>query len=237
MQEFLNGALSFILYIIPAAIIALFSRKLIKIPDELFRKILHFILLGAYIPLIFAFEKWWMASGFAVILIIILYPFLSLVEKIPAFSEFLNQRREGEIKNSMVLAVSMMALSTFVCWGIFGDRFFVLACVYAWGVGDAFAALFGKRFGKHKIKLPFADKNKSVEGTAAMFTTSAVSVFTVLMIRGGMGIFECAVTAILAAAASAYVELCTKNGYDTFTCPAAAMAIILPMIKILGADF
>lgn len=234
MQEFLNGALSFILYIIPAAIIALFSRKLIKIPDELFRKILHFILLGAYIPLIFAFEKWWMASGFAVILIIILYPFLSLVEKIPAFSEFINQRREGEIKNSMVLAVSMMALSTFVCWGIFGDRFFVLACVYAWGVGDAFAALFGKRFGKHKIKLPFADKNKSVEGTAAMFTTSAVSVFTVLMIRGGMGIFECAVTAILAAAASAYVELCTKNGYDTFTCPAAAMAIILPMIKILG---
>ena len=234
MQEFLNGALSFILYIIPAAIIALFSRKLIKIPDELFRKILHFILLGAYIPLIFAFEKWWMASGFAVILIIILYPFLSLVEKIPAFSEFLNQRREGEIKNSMVLAVSMMALSTFVCWGIFGDRFFVLACVYAWGVGDAFAALFGKRFGKHKIKLPFADKNKSIEGTAAMFTTSAVSVFTVLMIRGGMGIFECAVTAILAAAASAYVELCTKNGYDTFTCPAAAMAIILPMIKILG---
>ena len=234
MQEFLNGALSFILYIIPAAIIALFSRKLIKIPDELFRKILHFILLGAYIPLIFAFEKWWMASGFAVILIIILYPFLSLVEKIPAFSEFLNQRRDGEIKNSMVLAVSMMALSTFVCWGIFGDRFFVLACVYAWGVGDAFAALFGKRFGKHKIKLPFADKNKSVEGTAAMFTTSAVSVFTVLMIRGGMGIFECAVTAILAAAASAYVELCTKNGYDTFTCPAAAMAIILPMIKILG---
>ena len=234
MQEFLNGALSFILYIIPAAIIALFSRKLIKIPDELFRKILHFILLGAYIPLIFAFEKWWMASGFAVILIIILYPFLSLVEKIPAFSEFLNQRREGEIKNSMVLAVSMMALSTFVCWGIFGDRFFVLACVYAWGVGDAFAALFGKRFGKHKIKLPFADKNKSVEGTAAMFTTSAVSVFTVLMIRGGMGIFECAVTAILAAAASAYVELCTKNGYDTFTCPAAAMAIILPMIKIFG---
>lgn len=237
MQEFLNGALSFILYIIPAAIIALFSRKLIKIPDELFRKILHFILLGAYIPLIFAFEKWWMASGFAVILIIILYPFLSLVEKIPAFSEFINQRREGEIKNSMVLAVSMMALSTFVCWGIFGDRFFVLACVYAWGVGDAFAALFGKRFGKHKIKLPFADKNKSIEGTAAMFTTSAVSVFTVLMIRGGMGIFECAVTAILAAAASAYVELCTKNGYDTFTCPAAAMAIILPMIKILGADF
>ena len=234
MQEFLNGALSFILYIIPAAIIALFSRKLIKIPDELFRKILHFILLGAYIPLIFAFEKWWMASGFAVILIILLYPFLSLVEKIPAFSEFINQRREGEIKNSMVLAVSMMALSTFVCWGIFGDRFLVLACVYAWGVGDAFAALFGKRFGKHKIKLPFADKNKSIEGTAAMFTTSAVSVFTVLMIRGGMGIFECAVTAILAAAASAYVELCTKNGYDTFTCPAAAMAIILPMIKIFG---
>ena len=50
------------LYIIVAVGIMLFARKYLTIPNELFRKILHFILLGAYIPLVFAFEAWWMSA-------------------------------------------------------------------------------------------------------------------------------------------------------------------------------
>lgn len=45
MQEFLNGALSFILYIIPAAIIALFPENLLKFPTSFFGRsfILYFL--------------------------------------------------------------------------------------------------------------------------------------------------------------------------------------------------
>jgi len=28
--------------------------------------------------------------------------------------------------------------------------------------------------------------------------------------------------------------LCTRGGYDTITCPAAAMAVILPLIHLFG---
>lgn len=234
MQEFLYGGSMVILYLIPMALLALTARKLIKIPDELFRKILHFILLGAYIPLITAFETWWKASGFAVLLIIVLYPVLTLAEKLPAFASFVNQRRSGEIRNSMILAMSMMALSTLVCWGFFGDRYLVAACVYAWGIGDAFAALIGKRFGKHKIKMKLADHKKSVEGSAAFLITSAIAVFVVLMVRGGIEAFSCLIIALAGATIAMLVELCTKDGYDTFTCPTAAMAVILPLIHLLG---
>lgn len=234
MQEFLHGGSMVILYLIPMAIMALTARKLIKIPDELFRKILHFILLGAYIPLITAFETWWKASGFAAFLIVVLYPVLTLAEKLPAFSYFVNQRRNGEIRNSMILAMSMMALSTLVCWGLFGDRYLVVACVYAWGVGDAFAALIGKQFGKHKIKMRLADHKKSVEGSAAFLVTSAIAVWSVLMLRGGIGSVGCLMIALAAATMAMFVELCTKDGYDTFTCPAAAMIVILPLIRLLG---
>lgn len=234
MQEFLYGAGVVVLYIIPAAGLMFIARKFLKIPDELFRKILHFILLGAYIPLVFAFETWWMASGFAAALIALFYPAITLAERLPAFAAFINQRRNGEIKNSMILALTVMALSTCVCWGCFGDRYLVLACVYAWGVGDAFAALIGKQFGKHKIHLPFADPHKSVEGSAAMFVTSAISVWIVLLLRGGMDFGGCVVTALVAAAVSTLVEFCTKDGYDTFTCPAAAMLVILPLIRLIG---
>lgn len=234
MQDFLYGAAMIIVYLIPIAAVVLTARKLIKIPDELFRKILHFILLGAYIPLITAFKTWWLAAAFAVIFTVILYPLLTLAEKLPAFASFINQRKSGEIRNSMVLALSMMAISTTVCWGIFGDRYLVLACVYAWGVGDAFAALIGKQFGRHKVKFKFADHKKSVEGSMAFWITSAVAVWIVLMVRGGIGEAGCFITAMAGAAVAMFVELCTKDGYDTFTCPAAAMVVILPLIHLFG---
>ena len=233
MTEFLNGAGVFLLYILSLAGVFLTARAFVRIPDELFRKILHFILLGAYIPLCFAFDTWWKASALAVVLMGVFYPVITLAERLPAFASFLTQRRDGEIKNSMILALSMMALSTAVCWGLFGDRYLVLACVYAWGVGDAFAALVGRRFGRHKVCLPFADPRKSAEGTAAMFISSAIAVVTVLLLRGGLRFGACLGIGVAAAAVSAYAEACTKGGYDTFTCPAAAMAVILPLVRIL----
>lgn len=234
MQEFLYGSSAVVLYIIIMASSMIAARIFIKIPNELFRKILHFILLGAYIPLIYAFETWWKAAAFAVIFIIVLYPLLSGLEKLPVFASFLHQRRSGEIKNSMVLALGVMAVSTTVCWGLFGEKYLVIACVYAWGVGDAFAALIGKQFGKHKIRLRFADNQKSVEGSTAMLVTSAIAVWIILMLRGGIGMVGSAVIALAAATATMFVELCTKDGYDTFTCPAVAMVVILPLIRLMG---
>jgi len=210
------------------------ARKVLRIPDELYRKILHFFLLGAYFPFLFAFDTWWISAGFAAGLIVLFYPILVLAVRIPAFSTFMNERKKGEFKSSMVLALLTMVISISICWGIFGDRLLTLACVYAWGVGDAFAALIGKQFGKHKIKLPLADPRKSWEGSTAMFVSSVISVLTVLLVRGDMGFGPCLLISLLAAVATTYVELITKGGLDTVTCPAAAMAVILPLIHLLG---
>ena len=228
----LYGVRVTVLYILIAVGTVLLARKPFSIPDELFRKILHFILLGAYIPLVFAFEAWWMAAAFALSLIVILFPVLFFAEKIPMFSAFVNERKQGEFKSSMVLAVGMMAFSVTVCWGLFGDRYLVLASVYAWGIGDALAALVGKAYGKHKIRWKFADGKKSVEGSAAMFLCTFVSVFTVLLIRGGLSPIGCFVIALLTAPVCTLAELCAKNGMDTVICPVSAMAVILPLVMV-----
>lgn len=233
MQIFLSGAGITVLYIVVAVGIMLLVRKCFTIPDELFRKTLHFILLGAYIPLVFAFGDWWMAAIFAASLIVILFPALSIAGRLPIFSAFVNERKKGEFKSSMVLAVGMMAFSVTVCWGLFGDKYLVLASIYAWGIGDGLAALVGKRFGKHKIKWKLADGKKSVEGSATMFLCSLVSVFTVLMVRGGIGIPMCFVIALLTAIVSALAEMCVKGGWDTVICPVSAMLVIIPMVTLL----
>ena len=233
MQPFLYGTGITMLYIVVAVAIMLLLRKLITIPDELFRKILHFILLGAYIPLVFAFDKWWMATIFSTSLILILFPALFFAEKIPMFSSFMNERKKGEFKSSMVFAVGMMAFSTVICWGMFGDKYLVLASIYAWGIGDALAALIGKRFGKHKINWKLADGKKSIEGSLAMFLCAFASVFSVLFFRGEIGIAMCAVIAVLAAFVCTITEMCTKNGLDTVICPISAMVVIIPLTMLL----
>ena len=234
MQGLWNGFGTIGLYIIPAVSIMLIARKVLKVPDELFRKILHFILLGAYGPFLFGFETWWMSAGVAGSLVLILYPLLALAGRIPAFSSFVNERKKGEFKSSMILALGMMVASICICWGIFDDRYLVMACIYAWGVGDAFAALIGKQFGKHKIRWKLADSHKSIEGSVAMFVTSAISVCVVLLLRGGLDVISCLLIAAVAAFACTLVELCTKDGFDTISCPSVAMVIIIPLVKILG---
>ena len=234
MQLFLYGTGITVLYTILAAGIMLFARVFFIIPDELFRKILHFILLGAYIPLVFAFEAWWMAAIFAVSFGVILFPVLFFAEKIPMFSTFVNERKKGEFKSSMVLAFGIMAFSVTICWGLLGDKYLVLASIYAWGVGDALAALVGKRFGKHTIKWKLADGKKSMEGSLAMFICSFMSVLLVLLVRGGVDIPLCIGTAIVTAPVCTVTEMCAKNGLDTVVCPISAMAVIIPMITLVG---
>ena len=232
MHSFLSGAGITALYILIAAGSIFLARKLFTIHDELFRKLLHFVLLGAYIPLVFAFERWHMAAIFAASLILILFPALSIASKIPMLSTFIIERKKGEFLSSMVLAVGMMAFSVSVCWGLFADRYLVLATIYAWGIGDGLAALVGKRFGKHKIKWKLADGKKSVEGSAAMFLCSLIAVFTVLMVRGGIGVPMCCAIALLAALVCTVAELCAKDSWDTVICPVCAMVVIIPMVLL-----
>ena len=234
MHPFLYGTLVTTLYIAVFVGIMFVARKLINIPDELFRKILHFILLGAYIPLCFAFAEWWMASAYALSLIVILFPALFFAQKIPMFSSFVNERKKGEFTGSMVYAVGMMAFSISICWGLFADKYLVLASIYAWGVGDALAALVGKKFGKHKIKWKLADGKKSVEGSLAMFVCALVSVFAVLAIRGGIALPICLLIAVLSALVCTIAELCARNGLDTVICPTCAMVVIIPLVSLFG---
>lgn len=234
MQEALRGAGIVVLYFVVAASTMLLLRRIIRIPDELFRKILHFILLFSYIPFAFAFTTWWISVLLTVALEILIYPCLALAERLPMFSSFVNERRHGEFKKSLLLAFTMLAVCNTVCWGLLGDRYLGLACMYAWGVGDAFAALIGKRFGKHKITWKYADPHKSVEGSAAMFVTSAIAVVCVLLAHHHLGLLAYILVPIVGAATATLVELVTPDGMDTITCPTAAMVVMIPLVALLG---
>ena len=67
-----------------------------------------------------------------------------------------------------------------------------------------------------------------------MCAVSFVSVFVILVIRGGISYPSLIVTATAVAVVSAATELVTPNGLDTITCPLAAMAVLLPLVRLFG---
>lgn len=221
-------------YFIIAATTALVCRRFFKIPDELFRKILHLILLGSLAVWVFVYQTWWIAVIAVIIFEVLVYPILILFEKRKGYSEFVTERKKGELKASLLLVFTMFAVVISICWGWLGDKILALACVFAWGFGDAAAALIGKKFGKHKITWKYADGKKSWEGTLAMFITSVVCVLTVLLFRGGLPIVGYIVIPLITAAVCALAELCSKGGVDTVVCPLSALAVLLPLLYAFG---
>lgn len=234
MQQILQGTGSIILYFVIAAGSAIGSRFLIKIPNELFRKILHCILLGSLLMFTFAYGEWWISALAAVIFEIIVYPLLIVLERFKNFSEITTERKKGELKSSLLLVFTMYAVVVTICWGWLGDKYLALAAIYAWGFGDAAAALVGKKFGKHKIKWKITDGKKSIEGSLSMFVVSFISVMIILSYRGGLSVVAIIVTSFVTAVVSTLTELCSKDGNDTVICPMSAMVVLVPLVYLFG---
>ena len=231
---FLTGFGKVVIYFIGCVVIlSLLTHFYKKVPKEVFRKSLHLILIFSLLVFLYAFENWWLAALASLAFMVLAYLVISLAEKmIKGFSEYIHERKKGEIKNSLLLAFMMFALMIAIGWGWLGERWVTMVCVFAWGFGDGAAALVGKKYGKRKIKAPHADGQKTVEGTVTMFLVSFVTVLLILLLNANFAWYGYLITALLAAAVTAVVELFTKNGDDTVTCPLAAAAVILPLVAL-----
>lgn len=232
MHEFFAGLGLLIAYFLVAASSAVVLRRLIAMPREVFRKTLHVILLGSVFIFMYAYETWWVAAVTALAFIAVVFPILALAERLSFYSELLTERKRGEVKRSLVAAFGMYALLICTCWGWLGEKYLVIASVLAWGLGDAAAALVGKRFGRHHIEGRLIEGRKSIEGTVAMFAVSFVTVTIVLAIVRPVVWYAWAPVAFVTAAVCAVVELYTKGGMDTLTCPLAAALTLISLLRL-----
>ncbi|NLV17462.1 MAG: phosphatidate cytidylyltransferase [Syntrophomonadaceae bacterium] len=232
--EFAAGYKIMLVYFLVCAISAIILRQFIPVPKEVFRKTLHMIVLGSIFILIYGFKTWWISALAAVVFIAMVYPILALAEHIPGYSQLLTERKPGEVKTSLIAVFATFALLICVCWGLLGKKYLIIASVLAWGLGDAAAALVGKRFGRHFIEGKLVEGRKSLEGTLAMFGVSFAAVMVVLLVHGSVKWYAYVPIAVVTAAVCAVVELYTKAGMDTVTCPLAAAAVMIPLVGILG---
>ena len=93
--------------------------------------------------------------------------------------------------------------------------------------GDAMGAIVGRKWGRHRLRL----NGRSLEGSAAVFAFSLVSVALTLTILGPMSAAQALGIGALVAAAATAVELASPWGLDNLTVPAVSALVLWVLLR------
>ncbi len=231
--DVIKGIIFLHLHFMILAGIPVFLNRIFHLPGELFRKMLHIASVFSIMPIIVPLSNW-IAS------VLICLIFMAEAYFGSKFSNLENavdmkQRKSGEQRKSMLLLYSTYAFITFIGWGLFGQKWIVILSVIAWGIGDAVAALVGKRFGKHKISGKHIEGIKSLEGSFGMFLTTFIAVFMLYSRHTVLSnIWFVVLVCFFIAVFSSITELFSKNGMDTVACPVVSMCGFLILSLVVG---
>jgi len=222
------GFLHLGVYFLIVIAIALTLKLIFKnIPDYVFRKILHFIAFNSAI-FIGLTNEWHIGVLICVIFIIILFPLLHFLEGNHKFEKLLVEKKKGEITFSFTLIYFLAGSTIAVLVGILNRFDIFVLCILMWGWGDAFAALVGKRFGKHHFTQERISK-KTYEGTFAMFLFSfGIGIIAKYLFQfSAISISNIVISAVLAT----IVELYSSSLLDTVTVP-VSIAVVLLLLSL-----
>lgn len=236
LQEFWRLLGLYLGYIVILAVSLIIVRYTTKVPDYIFRKLLHIVAFTSILPLVFCTEIWWIAALVEIVFLIVVIIALRFAERFSFYQSLFVEKGKHEVITSFIMLFSLLTLLLAVFWGIFGEehKYVAVAAVMAWGPGDAAAAIVGRNWGKHKLSGRWIEGTKSVEGTVAMGVTSFLCTITTLLLCSGMGFGTALLLSIIIAPIAAFVELYSKHGLDTVTVPIAASLIFLAYTLICG---
>ncbi|MBQ8814293.1 MAG: TSUP family transporter [Lachnospiraceae bacterium] len=225
---------TYIGYIAALAAILLIIRYTTKVPDYIFRKLLHIVAFTSILPLVLGTDIWWIAVLVQAVLLVLVIILLHVAEKFSFYKSLFVEKAKHEVIISFILLFGLIAILLAVFWGGFGPEYVYIAvtAIMAWGPGDAAAAIVGKNLGRHKLSGPHIEGVKSVEGSAAMGITSFVCTAATLLLFSGMALPTVLILSLVIAPVAALVELYTKHGLDTVTVP-IAVSVVLGVAALL----
>jgi len=197
-------------------------RKLRGYGDEFTRKLVH-IAIGLWIvPTLFLFTKWYWAAAL---------PALAILGNVLSLRFHLLRGIERPDKGD--LGTVWFPVSFVVCIaGYFQSDYRVAAAagIVPMALGDAFAAIIGTKFGRHRYT--FLGAAKTLEGSTTMLVVSAVSVFATLVVFKIPHASAALVAAVVAVVAT-ILEAAGKKGLDNLTVPVVCSTLAFFLLRVL----
>ena len=218
-------------YIVPcfvAGLIVLFIRFVIKPKDYIYRKTLHISAILTVLCFIIPSHTWWIVILDILTILFLINITLFILERTKLYRMLFVDKSYHEILKMINAYYLIMIVLVLVLYALRGEenKYLVITAILSWGLGDACAAIFGIRFGKHPLNMSFVDKGKTIEGSVACLIASFIACLVTLIIFMHYPAWKFVVAPLLVAISLTYVEAISKKGMDTVTCPLTAMLIL-----------
>jgi len=226
-EVFVNVLLMLLCYVYVLFIIFVSGKmdKLLHISQKTSRKFLH-IMIGN-LPFIIPFftsniYPFLVAAPFIMVTFFAspYSPFKNLNERLKGLADI---TEEGHHLGLVFYAISYTFLALF-----FASKTYVMAAgILPMAYGDSVASIVGEKYGKRRYKL-VADK--SLEGSAAMFFASFLSLTISLIFFSALysfSVFEKIFPALAAATVATLVESLSPMGFDNLTVPTSSALTFL----------
>ena len=199
-------------------------RKKTKVNEEVFRKLMHFTAI-AMTPLCLYFAIDFYIAAFSLFIFAIGANIgLRLISKVKGYTDFFVERTDGEIRKSFIQYCCLQACIIIVC-GVYGDIGVVYIELLVWALGDAAAALIGKKLGKKHFRI--ANNDKTYAGSIAMFIVAfAVSIIAMFVLYD-YSVLRVLLQSLVIAVVATFVELVSKGSIDTVTIPVSVTLICM----------
>ena len=206
-------------------------------PPEIVRKSYHILGSLSIFLFLYVFETWYVSAATAAV---IFFPgsYLSYVlRQIPWIkSKFFDRiPRESQIPQQLFYAGIVFSGLIAFFWGGLGPgwKYHVATGVVVWGVGDAAAALLGKKYGKRNLPQPPFDEGKSLEGFLAFVLTSWPALIVSWYFMTDISPGGLLAGAFILSLAGGVVEALTKKGLDTLTIP-LTVSFLSALMALMG---
>lgn len=233
--EYLRVLGTYLGYIVLCASTMLVIRYTTRVPDYIFRKLLHLVAFTSILPLVFCTDIWWISVAVEVFFLIIVIAALHFFEKFSFYQGLFVEKAKHEVIISFVCLFGLMTVLLAVFWGALGSqcKYIAVGAIMAWGPGDAVAAIVGKNFGKHKVQGKWIEGVKSVEGSVGMAITSFCCLLPVLITMSSLPWYLSVLFSAGIAPVASLTELFTKKGWDTITVPIVSAILLCLTIGYL----
>ena len=111
--------------------------------------------------------------------------------------------------------------------------FVAVAGTLTMGLGDAAAAVFGKRYGTRRYTI--LGHSRTMEGSLAMFLVTAAAVAATLHLMAGFGWHPAVAFGLVTGTAAAGIESVCPFGSDNLFVPLGAAGVLWALFRISGA--
>ncbi len=228
LMEFLRLFGIYAAYICSFAAVLVLVRFATKVPDFVFRKLLHIVAFTSILPLALCTDIWWIAVAVEILFLILVVAALHFFENFRFYKSLFVEKGKHEVILSFVALFGLMTVMLAVFWGGFGREhlYIAIGAIMAWGSGDAVAAIAGKLLGKHKLQGRMIEGVKSIEGSVGMAITSFACLLPVLVMMSDLPWYIAVAFSFVIAPIASLTELFTKKGWDTITVPIVSALLL-----------